>query len=77
MTDRSPTHLTFWIRQIPDLVWVPTLKASHPPAAVTTLLFALGGFQPTLHETIVVTIGVLIVAIIGDILRQLRLKAMA
>lgn len=53
------------------------LKASHPPAAATTLLFALGGLKPTFHETIVVTIGVLIVAIIGEILRQLRLKAMA
>ena len=51
------------------------LKASHPPAAATTLLFALGGFQPTLHETIVVIIGVLIVGIIGEVLRQLRLKA--
>jgi HPP family len=52
------------------------LKASHPPAAATTLLFSLGGFKPTPDEAIVVTIGVLIVAIIGEILRQLRLKAM-
>ena len=51
------------------------LKASHPPAAATTLLFALGGFQPTRHETIVVTMGVLIVAVVGEVLRQLRVKA--
>ncbi|WP_295618078.1 HPP family protein [Chamaesiphon sp. GL140_3_metabinner_50] len=51
------------------------LKASHPPAAATTLLFALGGFQPTRHETIVVIIGVFIVGITGEVLRQLRVKA--
>lgn len=50
-------------------------KASHPPAAATTLLFALGGFQPTLHETLIVTMGVLIVAVVGEVLRQLRVKA--
>jgi HPP family len=51
------------------------LKASHPPAAATTLLVALGGFQPTRHETLVVTMGVLIVAVVGEVLRQLRVKA--
>ena len=33
------------------------LKASHPPAAATTLLFALGGFKPTLHDVVIVVMG--------------------
>jgi hypothetical protein len=49
------------------------LRASHPPAAATTLLVALGGFKPTVHDTLTVIIGVLIVAIIGEGLRRVRL----
>lgn len=49
------------------------LRASHPPAAATTLLVALGGFKPTLASVQTVAIGVLIVAIAGEALRRLRL----
>jgi hypothetical protein len=51
------------------------LKASHPPAAATTLLVSLGGFKPTISDVTHVVIGVLIVAIAGKILRQIRVKA--
>lgn len=51
------------------------LKASHPPAAATTLLVSLGGFKPTISDVTHVIIGVLIVAIVGEILRQVRFKA--
>lgn len=47
-------------------------KASHPPAAATTLLVALGGFRATAHDTLAVIIGVLIVAIAGEVLRRAR-----
>lgn len=69
----------------PVRVWVATiavalnmlfgflLKASHPPAAATTLLIALGGFKPTLQDALTIIIGVLIVAIAGEFLRRLRL----
>lgn len=51
------------------------LKASHPPAAATTLLVSLGGFKPTVSDVTHVVIGVAIVAIAGEALRQIRLKA--
>lgn len=49
------------------------LKASHPPAAATTLLFALGGLKPTVHDGLTVTIGVLIIAVLGEGVRRFRL----
>lgn len=49
------------------------LKASHPPAAATTLLVALGGFKPTVQDSLTVMIGVSIVAIAGEVLRRFRL----
>jgi hypothetical protein len=50
------------------------LKASHPPAAATTLLVALGGFKPTWQDAATVMIGALIVAIVGEMLRRFRVK---
>jgi CBS-domain-containing membrane protein len=49
------------------------LRASHPPAAATTLLVALGGFKTTVHDAVTVIVGVLIVAIVGEVLRRIRL----
>ncbi len=49
------------------------LRASHPPACATTLLFALGGFKPTLKVVIVVVASVLLIGILGEILRRFRL----
>jgi hypothetical protein len=49
------------------------LRASHPPAAATTLLVALGGFTPTGATIRTVIVGVLIVAAAGEGLRRLRL----
>ena len=48
------------------------LKASHPPAAATTLLISLGGFRPTVHDALTIVVGVLIVAVAGEGLRHLR-----
>ena len=50
------------------------LKAFHPPAAATTLLVSLGGFKPTWQDAVTIMIGVLIVAIVGEALRRIRLK---
>ena len=50
------------------------LRASHPPAAATTLLAALGGFPPTLRSPLTVMVGVLIVAALGELLRRARLR---
>ncbi len=50
----------------------PVLRASHPPAAATTLLVALGSLK-TPQDALNVMIGVLIVAAVGEVLRRVRL----
>ncbi|BDP43735.1 hypothetical protein DAETH_37040 (plasmid) [Deinococcus aetherius] len=50
------------------------LHASHPPAAATTLLASLGGFPPTVRSTVTVMGGVLLVTLLGEVLRRLRLR---
>lgn len=50
------------------------LRASHPPAAATTLIASLGGFPPAVRSTITVMSGVLLVTLCGEVLRRLRLK---
>jgi CBS-domain-containing membrane protein len=50
------------------------LKASHPPAAATTLLVSLGGFKPTLHDILAILIGVAVIAIAGEGFRRWRLQ---
>lgn len=46
-------------------------KAQHPPAGATTLLTALGSIQ-TAQDATNLTIGVLIVAIAGELIRKTR-----
>jgi CBS-domain-containing membrane protein len=53
------------------------LRASHPPAAATTLLASLGGFPPTLRSTATVMAGVVLVTLLGEGLRHIRLKQRA
>jgi hypothetical protein len=53
------------------------LRASHPPAVSTTLLIALGAFPVSVHTALTVVIGVILVAIPGELLRRARLKAPA
>lgn len=48
------------------------LRASHPPAASTTLLASLGSFHPTPWDTAAVALGVLLVAVTGELFRRLR-----
>jgi len=50
------------------------LRAPHPPAASTTLLVALGSFKPTMRDTVAVVSGVLMVAMVGEAFRRLRLR---
>lgn len=49
------------------------LRASHPPAAATTLLITLGGFNLSWKDISTIMVGVLVVAVFGEILRRLRL----
>jgi hypothetical protein len=52
------------------------LRATHPPAAATTLLVALGSIA-TLEQGLIVMAGVAITAGVGEILRELRRKRLA
>ena len=52
------------------------LRASHPPAAATTLLVALGSVA-TFRDALVVMAGVAITAILGELLRTLRRQRFA
>ncbi len=51
-------------------------KASHPPAAATTLLISLGGLKATASEAAAVAAGVLIVAALGEGVRRVRLEVL-
>ncbi len=59
------------------IVLTRLLRASHPPAASTALLIALGGFDVTLHDAATIAIGVVLVAIVGGGVRRLRGAASA
>ncbi len=50
------------------------LRASHPPAASTALLIALGAFRTTLHDAGVLVAGVLLIAVLGELVRRVRLR---
>lgn len=50
------------------------LKARHAPAASTTLLITLGGFQATWHDAGVLFAGLLIVTLAGETARKMILK---
>jgi HPP family len=51
---------------------VLALRSSHQPAGATTLLVALGSFQ-TLQDVAIVSVGVLLIAVVGEPIRRLRL----
>jgi hypothetical protein len=53
----------------------PLLRASHPPAAATTLLITLGSLQ-TFNDALNIMIGVITVAVVGELLRRVRLGEM-
>ncbi len=48
-------------------------KSIHAPAAATTLLIALGGFRPMWNDFAALSFGILITAVLGEIVRQMRL----
>ena len=50
------------------------LRASHPPAAATALLIALGGMNATAREAETICVGVLMVGACGEVVRQIRLR---
>ncbi len=49
------------------------LRASHPPGVSTSMLLALGSFSPSLHDVLTIIVGVLVVAVAGELLRRARL----
>ncbi|WP_292380012.1 HPP family protein [Methanosarcina sp. UBA289] len=55
------------------LIHIP-LKASHPPAVATTFLITLGSFKATWHDLSAILIGIVIIAIAGEITRHMILS---
>jgi CBS-domain-containing membrane protein len=55
------------------LIHIP-LKASHPPAVATTFLITLGGFKATWHDLSAILIGIVIIAVAGEIVRYMILS---
>jgi CBS-domain-containing membrane protein len=51
------------------------LRANHPPAAATTLLIALGGFAEIPNGPEALAIGVVVIALAGELARRLVLPA--
>lgn len=49
-------------------------NARHPPAEATTLLVALGAFEPRLQSAITVISGVALVAIGGELVRRIAVE---
>lgn len=49
------------------------LRATHPPAAATTLLITLGGLKPNVVEIGALAGSVILVVIIGEAARRLRI----
>lgn len=47
------------------------LKISHPPAIATTFLITLGSFKATWHDLSAIMIGITIIAVAGEITRQM------
>lgn len=47
-------------------------RASHPPAQATTLLIALGALEADAHGALVLAAGVLQVAVLGEVVRRMR-----
>ena len=56
------------------LFLITVMRATHAPAAATTLLIALGAFALTAKDASSLIIGVLLVAGIGWCFRVLRLR---
>ena len=51
-------------------------RSSHPPAAATTLLVALGSVA-TVDRSLALIAGVAVVALLGEVIRRIRLERMA
>jgi hypothetical protein len=52
------------------------VDCSHAPSVATTLLFSLGALAPTLHSVLAVLVGVVVVGVLGEGLRRIRLRAL-
>lgn len=52
----------------------PSLRAYHPPAAATALLVTLGFYKLTWKTSLSMLAGVVVVALLGEWFRRIRLK---
>ena len=54
----------------------PMARATHVPAAATALLVTLGIVKPTMRNSLALLGGVLVVALLGEWLQRVRLRAL-
>ncbi len=52
------------------------VRCSHPPSVATTLLLSLGALPPTWQTVLAVLVGVVVVGVLGEGLRRIRLRAL-
>lgn len=76
----ASTHILsaprFWASVVAMILCVGVglaLKAFHPPAAATTLLIALGGFEISVVDAVIIVVGVLITAGVAEVVNRLRI----
>lgn len=68
-----PRVLAAAVSVLLTLLLAPALKATHPPAAATCLLVALGSIK-TMSDAINLTIGAVLIGVFGEGARRLRRK---
>jgi HPP family len=77
---KHPVNLRMWASILGiglTLLFTSLLRANHPPAAGTTLLITIGAFPSDWSTVLNIFAGVLIVTIVGDVARRVRLGKMS
>jgi hypothetical protein len=75
LTDHTLTALRLgasMVAMLLSMLFGIMLRGSHPPAAATVLLITLGSLK-TQDQLIALAIGVAIIAVVGELVRRLRL----
>jgi hypothetical protein len=75
-----PVALRMWAALLATaltLLFNVGLRSYHPPAAGTALFIAIGALPATTSTALDIFVGVLLVTVVGDVVRRLRLGRMS
>ncbi len=75
-----PVALRMWAALLAaafTLLFNVGLRSYHPPAAGTALFIAIGALPATMSTPLNIFVGVLLVTVVGDVVRRLRLGKMS